>query len=888
MKKNELTQPQRQRTSVAIQGLDKNSPDDIVKDGACSILRNVRFKDNAWRPVCGFKGIKYENSSIVHPSIIYRHPIANNGEYITMHTQLHLDGTVLYVYSIFNINTGEYKDITSLDNPAKLSHFGNILFFNNAAYIYNNGGYSIVDIYGAFPSIDYTNHISTAEYIQPNYFQLEEGSTLGNFIPSRWYPIHRLESFLTASNGQARLRFLWQLHNGWYWADEWVENPFPTSKDGYWSGEYAMFAVLRMNDGTYINPSPIILNPNRNDYTMLQGCIVGDLGDAYLSDEEPDFSLQGTGLISKWITPVSRDKDTILSSICYENFFTTTVKVTLPSNIDTSLIHSVAIFASPNYPMLDYTIIKNLPKVEQEHPLNNFYQDNNLLSNPFFNIHEVDIADIPIDASTNTRFFEYDISASTFEKLTDKLAYTPNSSAMMHANIRFDYNNSLHLADTVTTLNDEFFSGMMESPSEESGITHIGVITRVNGENIEYWSDKHYGKGINDKCSLLISIHDSSATNIMFKRNVVNAETGDIIETVINVADMEQATENNFAYFHNKPTAEFRYPPINIHSFPEHNNTISAKLRSRTNHIQVSAPNNCFNFPFDNSYYVGSQDNHILALQSAALEMSDTKFGEFPLYAFTTEGIFALQTGKETTYSNVIPINYDKIINPNTLAINGAIVYITEKGVHLLTNEGSAIISTPIHNADGIPPLDFLRDCKIIWPKQYNEVVLQKDGNSQAYVYNIDAKYWYTRDLSGTKINTDEIIYNNTIYDLSDEDESQPLRMTIKTRPIKLGNTEFKRLETIIPRMNTGNNDILTDITVSGSLDGVNYDTLRKVRRATITAPKVNPLVLRRTPFSAKYFECYITLEPAGNTKFNPTITHIDFEWYERFGRRMR
>jgi hypothetical protein len=269
--------------------------------------------------------------------------------------------------------------------------------------------------------------------------------------------------------------------------------------------------------------------------------------------------------------------------------------------------------------------------------------------------------------------------------------------------------------------------------------------------------------------------------------------------------------------------------------------------------------------------------------------MSDAKFGEMPLYAFTTEGIFALQAGSETLYSNVIPINYDKIINPNTLAINGAIVYITEKGVHLLTNQGTQVISAPIHDSAGMPPLDFLRSCKIIYPKQYNEIVLlnETDKEGVAYVYNLDAGYWSTRDLKGFKLNTDELYLGNTIYDLADEDESKALAMTITTRPIKLGNIEFKRLETIAPRMSSGDKDFASHIHLTGSVDGTNYMTLRE-HDLEIEAHKVNPFTLRRTPFSAKYFKYHMFMEPKQGETFNPSITHIDFEWYIKFRRRMR
>ena len=63
MRKNDnLTSPPRMRTSVAISGLDRSTPDDMVKDGACEELHNVRYKDNAWRPV-------HEHKVAAHPNL---------------------------------------------------------------------------------------------------------------------------------------------------------------------------------------------------------------------------------------------------------------------------------------------------------------------------------------------------------------------------------------------------------------------------------------------------------------------------------------------------------------------------------------------------------------------------------------------------------------------------------------------------------------------------------------------------------------------------------------------------------------------------------------------------------------------------------------------------
>ena len=141
------------------------------------------------------------------------------------------------------------------------------------------------------------------------------------------------------------------------------------------------------------------------------------------------------------------------------------------------------------------------------------------------------------------------------------------------------------------------------------------------------------------------------------------------------------------------------------------------------NKLRVSAANNPFSFPLANSYAIGSGNNRIIAVNSAAIEMSDAKFGEFPLYVFTEEGIFALQSGSgEILYSSIIPINYDCIINPKTLAVNYNILYITDRGIMAMSSEGVSLISEPVNDQHNTPPIEFLRTAYLCYHLAHNEV----------------------------------------------------------------------------------------------------------------------------------------------------------------------
>ena len=909
MRKNDnLTSPPRSRTSVAISGLDRSTPDDMVQDGACEDLHNLRYKDNAWRPVHEHKVAAHHNLPISTAdttyNIVYKHPAAPESHYIAV---TKVNGK--YYYYDYDSAITQWQNaftlIASFDEQQKVSHFGNVLFFNSDSYLLLDGVYSHYANDTTHPILDYTNRISPETRINPDYFAVdtpnieltferkEDGSITTiklTLAQDAWYPMEMFNSALQTAPQGVQFRFLWLFKldvSPSTKETDWATDPFPTIRSGYWSGEHAMFAVLRMNDGTYLNPTPVIINTNQNDYSILEGFVVGDMGNIYIDGTGGVWPFRGRGLVTKYAPIAERESfSSILIPYYYVNMMSTDVKVSVPADIDDTLIQSIALFSTLNFPIFNYETIKAVDTFSGGAKISKLFKDNDILNSQFFKAHEVNIADCALDKNNNTKYFNFTINGSTFEQLSTSLFYEPSISEVISGKVSLDYNNRLHLADISSSIKSEYFEEVLEVDPNEDNPTKIGVVINRNGYVTTAWSEDIFGSELKEKSNTLISIHNAAATDIIFKR--VNLYS----------AKLKNAVANNIAYFYFNPTDDFRYPPIYIGKLAQYKGNIKSDKINEPNRIQVSAPNNPFSFPFENSYAVGSSNNRIIALQSAAIEMSDAKFGEFPLFAFTEEGIFALQAGSETLYASIIPINYDKIINPNTLAINGGIIYITERGVHLLsargdklTSEASTLISSPIHGKDGRPPLVFLRTCQIMWPKEHNEVIFHNPYNDSdiAYVFNLDAGYWSTRTLVGTKINTDEMVAENNIYDLTHEDTSKPLEGVIVTRPIKLGNIEFKRADTIIPRMTTGSSSIEFQLSVQGSVDGSTYHPLRAVPSMELDANKVNPIVIRRTPFSAKYFKLSFGLGPMrGEDSFDPSITHIDFEWYTKFQRRMR
>lgn len=83
----------------------------------------------------------------------------------------------------------------------------------------------------------------------------------------------------------------------------------------------------------------------------------------------------------------------------------------------------------------------------------------------------------------------------------------------------------------------------------------------------------------------------------------------------------------------------------------------------------------------------------VLSVASNTQAISQGQFGQFPLYAFTDDGIWALEVGSDGRYTARQPVSRDVAINPNVLQMDSMIAFITAKGVTLLSGSDSQPIS---------------------------------------------------------------------------------------------------------------------------------------------------------------------------------------------------
>lgn len=115
---------------------------------------------------------------------------------------------------------------------------------------------------------------------------------------------------------------------------------------------------------------------------------------------------------------------------------------------------------------------------------------------------------------------------------------------------------------------------------------------------------------------------------------------------------------------------------------------------SYPNKIYTSEVNNPFFFSLSGRNSIGTGE--IIAITSNTKAISPGQFGEYPLIVFSSDGVWAMQTGEEGLYYSVHPISKDICINPNVLQTDGPVLFATENGLHSIISDNVENISLHI------------------------------------------------------------------------------------------------------------------------------------------------------------------------------------------------
>jgi len=202
--------------------------------------------------------------------------------------------------------------------------------------------------------------------------------------------------------------------------------------------------------------------------------------------------------------------------------------------------------------------------------------------------------------------------------------------------------------------------------------------------------------------------------------------------------------------------------------------TASANIIDTPNKIYTSEVNNPFFFPLSGINTVGT--GRILGISSAVKALSEGQFGQFPLYAFTDEGVWALEVSNTGTYSAKQPVTRDVCINPRSITqIDSAVLFATRRGIMHISGSQTVCITDSInlarvtdedhlpvdermislYNAKAhaweqltpgdtvlMPFLDFIRDCRMVYDYTHQHIIVYNPSVRYAYVYSLTSQSW--------------------------------------------------------------------------------------------------------------------------------------------------
>lgn len=315
--------------------------------------------------------------------------------------------------------------------------------------------------------------------------------------------------------------------------------------------------------------------------------------------------------------------------------------------------------------------------------------------------------------------------------------------------------------------------------------------------------------------------------------------------------------------------------------------------------IYVSEVNCPFVFKAILAISIGAQE--VFAISSAAKALSQGQFGQFPLYAFTDQGIWALEMNSSGSYLARQPITRDVCINPDSITqIDAAVLFASHRGIMLISGSQTECISDTINASNPFkisqlpgmdklhammghidacisvqPFLQFIAGCGMLYDYVHQRIIVYNSGYSYAYVYSLKSKEWGLMSYSirtGVNSYPEALAINQggQLMNFSSMDGQTTMGLLV-TRPLKLDAVNIhKTVDTVIQRGNFQKGHVKS--VLYGSRDLINWHLVWSSKDHFLRG-------FRGTPY--KYFRiallCDLSLDESiygATVQFTPRLTN--------------
>lgn len=433
---------------------------------------------------------------------------------------------------------------------------------------------------------------------------------------------------------------------------------------------------------------------------------------------------------------------------------------------------------------------------------------------------------------------------------------------------------------------------------------HLSGIHRTMFSGFRLTNDDCYYFGAQEKASTYIN---QSIVSFMFlfypgKCNKLLLSRHTESGYIENILDLKKHPRLN-GYYYIDPNLN----PIGNSGSPTSQSILEATINSNKTVIEesdklyVSAHQNPFYFPVEQR--ITLPVGRIIAMSSNTEAISQGQFGQFPLYVFTDDGIWALEMNSEGKYMIRQPVSREVCVNPNILQMDNAVAFISKKGITILSGAETECISNIIKdNNTRSSKLDInsfivaTQSDELQQVYQTDDIGVFLEGCNMAYEYlngigrlyaiNSNYKYAYVFDIlsrTWSKVKADYISQVNnypdcyvqspdgTIKNLSTiGSDTSPIKTFFITRAIKYEDVLFS-LTHIAHR---GIFKSVLNTVIYASRDGINY--------TPIYSDKKNIMKISGSPFRYYKIAVIASLDP------KDTVSGVDISFEPRYMNRLR
>ncbi|MDR1884249.1 MAG: hypothetical protein LBR26_15935 [Prevotella sp.] len=859
-----------QSVVVPLHGIDRSKSDLLSENGDMDEVINLRHKNGSLQPFGEYQTLKDSSGADIDVSeyeTVFLHKTPNFEHFIVLR-----NNKFYYLNDNVPEEIENFPDGLDIPADASISSVGNII---DVSYNWNS---DVVHFYLLWEKPNYA--YMDMSFITP-FVELTRISEYWEAVPFwervQYAPIGVDDDYPTKEKAKEEIYNLFKGHvNG---------SMFNLQAKGWICGNFTWMYAIKLYDGSYIKTSPLFFCSQ-----------VEPEGRHYVTPENPypPTNYDGYAFFYKigYKEPSGESIDWSLWCEAQLNPCKLDIKFGSLEKLKSlkDIILSIDIFMSPALMpvhMVDnYDLVEDraFPWLKSPGELREDYE----LKSSLFKVKSFELADLDLDAESQTK----ELRDFDFNNLT--LGEAWNSDFDSYANttsrISYVYNAKIHKAGIISKIANIFpFKYNQDQPvlfkenqnpdippvpytpasslplsmlNPNTAILLVRVLLKTdNGEAstacVRYFHAGEYlssdGEYFN-KLGALLSYPDARA----YRMQIVLLQNPDWAVPVSNITDvpLKPHPSYNLAYYLSPDTR-----PVDFGTYWDSLDrswlTPENLTETRDNIIKVSEVNNAFTYPTENTYMVGS--GSIVGLCANTRAVSTGQFGEYPLYAFCSDGIYALGLGGgDVDYSSIRPVSRDVCDNPDSITpIDSAIVFSSNRGLLMIAGDqvtelSTRVKGTPFKFKSGIATIEVLKEAldndqlvhflDAVSEVDFNEYVkgaktafIYKDNREltvsnpdygYSYVFSLESQAWTKTDFVPEKLITNyPLVYGlkgGRIYNLADEKPAEHKETFFLTRPLKLFGATYIRPGFVVMR-GVVSPHRYSGLYIFGSVDGLTW-----------------------------------------------------------------